>query len=133
MHLILVEDLDMDRERLAELIRSDCALRRENVDLSFYAGGEEFLAQYRPQSCDGIFLDILLGGVSGIKVAERVREQEPRLPVIFTTTEPDFALDGFSVHAMDYLLKPLSQEKVSWCLEQLREYLAVPSSIPLLE
>ena len=123
----------MDREKLTGLILQDCALRREPGDFSFYADGETFLSHYQPKSCDGLFLDILLGGLSGIEIARRVREQEPRLPVIFTTTEPDFALDGFSVHAMDYLVKPLSLEKVSWCMEQLREYLAVPSSIPLLE
>lgn len=133
MHLIIVEDLSFDQEKLADLIRADCARQEEHVDLSFYASGEDFLAHYRPRSCDGLFLDILLGSLTGIEAARKVREAEPRLPIIFTTTERDYAVDGFSVHATDYLIKPVTQERVSWCMDRLREYLAEPSSISLLE
>lgn len=133
MHLVIVEDLDIDREKLAGLIRQDRVNHKEPIDLSFYRSGEEFLAAYRKGGCDGIFLDILMSGISGIETAKKIREKEPRLPIIFTTTEPDFALDGFSVHAMDYLLKPLSAEKVSWCLNELREYLAAPAFLSVLE
>lgn len=133
MHLIIVEDLEVDRSRLAVLIRRECAGHQESVDLSFYASGEEFWKHYRPKSCDGLFLDIVLGGMTGIEVARKVRETETRLPIIFTTTERDYAVDGFAIKATDYLIKPLDPEKVARCMERLREYLAVPSSISLLE
>lgn len=133
MHLIIVEDLSFDQEKLADLIRQDCAGHGESVDLSFYENGEAFLARYRPKSCDGLFLDVLLGGLTGIEVARRVRETEPYLPVIFTTTERDYAVDGFAVRGTDYLIKPLDPAQVARCMERLREFLAVPSSICLLE
>ena len=133
MHLIIVEDLPFDQEKLADLIRQDCASHGESVDLSFYASGEDFLAHYRPKSCDGLFLDVLLGGLTGIEVARRVREAEKRLPVIFTTRERDYAVDGFAVDATDYLVKPLDPAQVGRCMERLRSYLAAPSSISLLE
>lgn len=131
--MIVVEDLEIDRDRLADLLRADCAGHEEHADLSFYASGEEFLAHYRPKSCDGLFLDILLSGLNGIAVAEKVREAEPRLPIIFTTTERDYAVEGFAVNAADYLVKPLDQEKVTRCMGRLREYLFRPASIRLLE
>lgn len=133
MHLIIVEDLSFDQEKLADLIRQDCAGHEESVDLSFYASGEDFLAHYRPKSCDGLFLDIVLGGLTGIEVARRVREKDPYLPIIFTTTERDYAVDGFAVRGTDYLIKPLDPAQVARCMERLREFLAVPSSISLLE
>lgn len=133
MHLIIVEDLSFDQEKLADLLRQDCASHEESLDLSFYASGEDFLAHYRPKSCDGLFLDIVLGGLSGIEVARRVREKEPYLPIIFTTTERDYAVDGFAVRGTDYLIKPLDPAQVARCMERLREFLAVPSSISLLE
>lgn len=133
MHLIIVEDLEIDREQLAALIRQDCASHEESVDLSFYASGEEFVEHYRPKSCDGLFLDIVLGGLTGIEVARRVREVETRLPIIFTTAERDYAVDGFAVRATDYLIKPLDPGQVARCMERLREHLAAPSSISLLE
>ena len=133
MHLIIVEDLSFDQEKLADLIRQDCAGHAESVDFSFYASGEDFLSHYRPRSCDGLFLDVLLGGVTGIEVARRVREAEKHLPVIFTTRERDYAVDGFAVDATDYLVKPLDRLQVARCMERLRKYLAVPSCISLLE
>lgn len=133
MHLIVVEDLEADQRKLAKLIQADCSRQDENADLSFYASGEDFLAHYRPKCCDGLFLDILLGGISGIEVAKKVRESEPRLPIIFTTNERDFAVEGFEVKATDYLVKPMTLEKVARCMEPLREFLVMPSTILFLE
>jgi len=133
LYLIIVEDLESDRQRLAALIRQECAGHGESVDLSFYASGEEFLAHYRPRSCDGLFLDIVLGDLTGIEVARRVRETEERLPVIFTTGERDYAVDGFAVRATDYLVKPLDPEQIARCMGRLREYLAAPPSLSLQE
>ena len=133
MHLIIVEDLEIDREVLANLILDDCSRQEERADLSFYSSGEDFLARYRPKCCDGLFLDVLLDGVNGIDIAGRVREAEPDLPIIITTRERDFAVDGFAVKATDYLVKPLDQKLVGRCMDRLREHLAAPSSISLLE
>jgi len=131
MYFIIVEDLPSDRRKLMELIQSDYAGRQQQADFSCFDSGEAFLEKYRPGLCDALFVDILLGSMSGIEVARYVRGQEPALPIIFTTTEPDFALDSYQVHAMDYLIKPLNQEKLSWCLKQLREYLASNAVIEL--
>ena len=133
MHLIIVEDLSLDQEKLADLIRQDCDSHGERVDLSFYASGEDFLAHYHPKSCDGLLMDILLGGMNGIEAARRVRESEPCLPIIFTTNEQYYAVESFDVRPADYLVKPLKPEKIARCIEQLREYLSRPSSISLLE
>lgn len=133
MHLIILEDLTTDREKLTALIRKDCRANGQTTEFSYYESGESFLEHYRAGICDALFVDILMDGISGIAVAKKVRETEPRLPIIFTTTEPDFALEGFSVHAMDYLIKPLDPARVSWCLKELREYLAAPALLTLSE
>lgn len=133
VHLIIVEDLELDREKLAELIREDCSGREETADFSFYPSGEDFLKRYRPKCCDGLFLDVLLDGLNGMEVAAKVRQTDRYLPIIFTTWEKDYAVDSYAVRAMDFLVKPLDREKVAQCMERLREYLAEPSSIFLLE
>ncbi len=131
MHFVILEDLPSDRQKLMELILSDYAGRQQQADFSCFDSGEAFLEKYRPGLCDAMFVDVLLGSMSGIEAARHVREQEPALPIIFTTTEPDFALDSYQVHAMDYLVKPLDREKLSWCLKQLQEYLASGACIEL--
>lgn len=133
MRLIIVEDLEMDRKTLANLLHKECARRKEGLDLSFCSSGEEFLERYRPKSCDGLFLDILLGGVTGIETARKVRQSEPRLPIVFTTRERDYAVDSYDVQAVDYLVKPLEAEKVSRCMARMRECLSAPAFLSLLE
>ncbi len=131
VHIIIVEDLEPDRKKLAVLINEFYGADSQPLEFSFYDSGEDFLAHYQAGSCDALFLDIILSGISGIETARAVREREPRLPIIFTTSEPDFALDGYTVHAMDYLVKPLKAARISWCLRELREYLATPVKLTI--
>ena len=133
LHIIIVEDLEADRKKLMELIQYDFNKQNQTVEFSCYTNCDVFLKEYHTGICDALFLDIMMEGTSGIDAAKKVRENEPNIPIIFTTAEPNFALDGFSVHAMDYLMKPLSEYKVNWCLKQLQEYIATPRYISILE
>ena len=55
------------------------------------------------------FLDIKLRGMSGIELAKDIRERSPKTKVIFCTAYSDYAMEAFSVHAVGYLLKPVSE------------------------
>ena len=132
MHFAIIEDFPSDQQRLMELIRSDCAVRKQQADFSCFDSGEAFLDAYHPGRYDALFVDILLGaGISGLEAARCVRRQEAALPIIFTTTEPDFALDSYQIHALDYLIKPLDPVKMSWCLNLLQEYLSSSARVEL--
>ena len=133
LHFILIEKLQADREKLQKLIQEDCRTQGRAIDFSNYESGESFLEHYQAGACDALFLDIRLNGISGITVAKKIRETDPRLPIIFTTKEPGFALEGFSVHAMEYLLKPLEAAKIFWCLEQLWENVPAPAFLTLAQ
>ena len=129
MYFAIVDDLQPDRELLKNLIREDCAAHETEAEFLLYESGEAFLSEYRAGLFAAVFLDVLMGGMSGIEVARKIRETEERLPIIITTTEPDFAVDGFAVHVMDFLVKPIEKRKVAWCLRELREYTAVPAYV----
>lgn len=133
MYFAIVDDLQTDRELLKKLIWEDCAAHRTEVEFLLYDSGETFLSEYRAGLFGAVFLDVLMGGMSGIEVARIIRETEERLPIIITTTEPDFAVEGFTVHVMDYLVKPIERRKVAWCLRELREYTAVPAYVEVRE
>ncbi|WP_026449618.1 LytR/AlgR family response regulator transcription factor [Aequorivita capsosiphonis] len=57
------------------------------------------------QKTDLIFLDINMPGVSGISFAKSISKD---IKIIFTTAYREYAIDGFDLHAVDYLLKPIS-------------------------
>ena len=133
MYFAIVDDLEADRENLKDMIRKDCAAHQTEAEFLLYDSGEAFLAEFRPGLCEAVFLDVLMDGISGIETARKIRETERRLPIIIITTEPDFALDGFDAHVTDFLVKPLTQEKLAWCLQELRDYVVSPSYVEIRE
>ena len=65
-----------------------------------------------PRKVDIAFLDIRMGGMDGIELAERLRESATRPAVVFVTTSREYALDAYRTHPFDYLVKPYTQEEM---------------------
>lgn len=65
------------------------------------------------------FLDIRLRGILGIELAKEIKEIRPETRIIFCSAYTEYALDAFSVHAIGYLLKPITEEKVRETLYQI--------------
>ena len=72
------------------------------------------------------FLDIKLRGMSGIELAKDIREKSPETKVIFCTAYSDYAMEAFAVHAVGYLLKPVSEGDIRDILRQLDQILRRP-------
>src|ERR1700712_4870942 len=76
-----------------------------------YSGAVDALKAIHQQKIDLIFLDIQMPDLNGIELA-RVLESRPHKPrIIFTTAYNQFALEGYKVDALDYLLKPFNYEE----------------------
>jgi DNA-binding LytR/AlgR family response regulator len=70
---------------------------------------------------DACFLDIIMPKMNGIKLAEKLRENNFANDIVFLTTSNDFASQSYQVQAFDYLLKPLTGEKVSNVMSKLKK------------
>jgi len=70
---------------------------------------------------DACFLDIIMPKMNGIKLAEKLRENNFANDIVFITTSNDFASQSYQVQAFDYLLKPLTCEKVSNIMGKLKK------------
>ncbi len=78
------------------------------------------LPLFENQSIDLLFLDIKMPDISGIEFFKSL----PNKPeVIFTTAYSEFAMDGFELKAMDYLLKPVSFEKFVTACNRVKEFI----------
>ncbi|WP_409415835.1 LytR/AlgR family response regulator transcription factor [Flavobacterium sp. PS2] len=68
------------------------------------------------QTVDVIFLDIQMPQLTGLQISKIISKD---IKVIFTTAYPDFALEGFELNAVDYLLKPISFERFYQAVSKL--------------
>jgi two-component system, LytTR family, response regulator len=75
-----------------------------------------------------LFLDIQMPGMDGFDVATELCSDtnvSPKPHIIFTTAHDQYALRAFEIHAMDYLLKPFTQERLSSAVERARKEITV--------
>ncbi|MBR3235530.1 MAG: response regulator transcription factor [Atopobiaceae bacterium] len=118
LHIDIVDDLASDRERLAKDLREYFDQRPINLDLREYESAEQALVAFEAGKTQVMFLDICMDGMSGIQLAERIRQADQRVLIIFLTTSPEYAFDAFPVHPFDYLMKPYEVERLHAVLSE---------------
>ncbi|MDP1728036.1 MAG: LytTR family DNA-binding domain-containing protein [Bacteroidota bacterium] len=83
-----------------------------------------YLDQY---PADLLFLDIRMPDLNGIELYKRIQQDTM---VIFTTVHLEYAIEGFNLNAVDYLLKPYTEERFLQAVNKAREYYAFRNSLP---
>ncbi len=122
LSVAIVDDEPLARDYLADLLSGyeDLELVAQCSD-GFEA--VKACAEFKP---DLMFLDIQMPKLDGFEVLELV---EPKPYVVFVTAYDEYALKAFGVHAVDYLLKPFSQQRLEQALEQVRQRYAKPQKL----
>lgn len=87
------------------------------------ATAEEAMLLLENVNYDIVFLDIRMPGISGLELAAILHENPDSPQVVFTTAYPDHAIDAFGLSAADYLLKPLSPERLAESIARVRNRL----------
>jgi len=126
IRFLVVDDEPLAVERLQLLLA-----RMEDVTLAGTASeGAAALRMVEAVRPDAVLLDIAMPGMDGIDVA-RALARVPRPPiVIFVTAFDMFAVAAFDVEAVDYVMKPVSAERLARAVARARERLAT-GSLPL--
>jgi len=111
---LLVDDEAPARERLRQLLApfEDVEIVGEAED------GEQAIEEVLRLAPDVIFLDIQMPGCGGMEVAASLPSPRPR--IVFCTAYEQYAVDAFELHAVDYLLKPVSRARIKEAVERLR-------------
>lgn len=112
MRIVICEDNNEERKILENYIKIWADERKIIVDLLYYHNAEEFLFAWPDIVVDLIFLDIKMKNISGIKLAEKIRENDKNIIIIFTTNFSQYVLKGYDVDALHFLIKPLSLSKI---------------------
>lgn len=107
IRIAMVEDNRHDREVLKK-----CLLRFEQENkykfqIREFSDGEDIITNYTAEY-DLIIMDIEMMFLNGMKAAEKIRQLDADVVIIFITNAPQYAIQGYKVNALDYMLKPVS-------------------------
>lgn len=95
----------------------------ERFHVAAFNDGADILDDYRPD-WDVLLLDIQMERVDGMTTARRIREVDGEVIIVFITGSPQYALSGYEVDALSYLLKPVAyaafKQEIERCIVRLR-------------
>lgn len=117
MKVLIVDDEKLARDRLSRMVEK----LAEYQIVGQASNGNEALRLAESTEADIILMDIRMPGLDGIQAARHLSGLEQPPAVIFTTAFADHALDAFETHAVDYLMKPVKQDRLQQALQAARK------------
>ena len=115
---LLVDDEPLARRLLRELLADFPALAVTGE----CQNGSEALAALQTNAYDVVFLDVQMPDLDGVQVLRRLQEAGQPLPlVVFVTAYDQYAVQAFTLHAVDYLLKPLDPDRFADCVRGVQQ------------
>lgn len=107
MKIAIVEDNQNDINRLKECIEQYSSERKTVFNIVAFKDPIAFVNGF---CCDFdiIFFDIEMPGMNGIETARKIRERDDSVVIVFVTNLGQYAIEGYSVNAVDFILKPVN-------------------------
>lgn len=126
IRVAIVEDDEQERKRL----RSCLTKLQEGGELSFhvteFSSGTAFIGAYEPVY-DLIFMDIEMPGMDGMETARALRKMDASVLLIFVTNMAQYAIAGYEVEALDFILKPVNP--YSFAIRMKRAVARIPRRV----
>ena len=104
MKIAICDDEKIFLKKMNNLIVSNYA-NPDKLIICEFESGEQFLSQFKANQFDVIILDIEMKELTGLDVAEKIRETDKSVIIAFLTSHQEFAPNGYEVNAFRYLLK----------------------------
>lgn len=117
IRIAIVEDEEKYRKTLISYINKYTKEHMLEVSVDLYDDGDEISEKYSCQY-DVIFMDIMMQFMDGMTAAEKIRESDENVIIIFITNMVNYAIKGYQVGAFDYILKPITYFSVSKSFER---------------
>lgn len=106
IRIAIAEDEDLWADQLKKYLKRYERENQTEFQITRFFDGAQIGENY--SDADIIFMDIEMGYMNGMEAAAKIREKDEQVILIFVTNMAQYALQGYKVNAMDYLLKPVS-------------------------
>lgn len=119
INITIIEDQTYELEKL------QIELTKWSNDFDFpihidsYASGESYFSNHQNHISDIFFLDIQLEGMNGLDIAKKLRAENYTGTILFLTSFREYVFEGYEVHALNYLLKPIQQSTLYLCMNEI--------------
>lgn len=117
LHLAICDDEKEFVVYLDRLLNQYAAETGEEIKVTAYYDGIELIEKY-DTSIDLIFLDIQMKLVNGLRAAERIRQMDEKVSIIFLTTLTQYGLEGYKYQATNYIIKPMKYVRLKAEMDQ---------------
>ncbi|KPU45039.1 transcriptional regulatory protein YpdB [Oxobacter pfennigii] len=122
LQIAVCDDNIDELSNMVQLINLYRTSRHLNCEHAAFSNGFELIsALEKGKRFDIYCLDIMMPGFTGIDAAKEIRTFDKTAPILFFTSSPEFALESYSVKAINYVLKPISKEKLFFTFDELLE------------
>lgn len=122
LQIAVCDDNIDELSNMVQLIDQYRTSRHLNCQYAVFLNGFDLLSALEKGKLFDIYcLDIIMPGFTGIDVAKEIRVYDKTAPILFFTSSPDFALESYSVKAINYVLKPISKEKFFFAFDEMLE------------
>ena len=105
-YIAVVEDSAQDRAVLDSYLEKYQQEKNCHFQITHFSDGDEIALGYKG-GYDLILMDIEMTFLDGMSAAEEIRRADPEVLIIFITNSPQYAIKGYAVGALDYILKPV--------------------------
>lgn len=118
LKIAIVEDEVQETKKLAEYIRLFGEKEKVQYELACFSNAEEFLEGYQ-SGYQLIFMDIELPGMNGMDACRKLRRFDKRATIVFTTNLVQYAVEGYEVDAVDFMVKPIQYYDFSMKMQKV--------------
>lgn len=117
MKIAVVDDSIEDAQRIVSYLEQFQEENNQSFLIKVFYASFDFLEEYKGEY-DVIFLDIEMPGSNGLDVAREIREKDQSVGIIFITSLAQYAVDGYEVRAIDFIVKPVGYYNFSMKLQK---------------
>ncbi|WZL73771.1 LytTR family DNA-binding domain-containing protein [Clostridiaceae bacterium 35-E11] len=117
LKVLIVDDEKYIRDELKYFLG-----KYEDIEIVGETGeGEEVINLVDTCNPDIVFLDIQLGKMNGLLLARKILDKENPPYVVLATAYNEYAIQGFEINVVDYMLKPFSEERLKVAIDRIRK------------